>query len=259
MRKAANTLWGIVIAFVFFGFIGKFNHWPGASIAIILGYSLSIFALLLYFIARYKDKSSVKITTYFIYFFFFVSAFGSNYFTNKISKITFDQFSSIEQRTESSNATTKKFIQGIRQNKQLDQKIEQYLSQANLIIEEIEGNAEELIRLTGGRDGTYNYPLAKDNLDAGTSYFYYQENGRKLQSIISQLELLNQLGAELESTYQLQLIQEDLEPQINPFNPTMNLSWEDRMINHLSLSNILANFELLESRLLQNQLILVAL
>jgi DNA-binding transcriptional regulator YiaG len=257
MRKAANILWGIVIAFIFFGFLFKFKHWPGASIAIILGYSLSIFALLLYFIARYKDKSSVKITTYFIYFFFFVSAFGGNYFSSQIATATFNQFSSIEQQTAIVNNTSKQAIKEIRQSKTLDKKTAAYLLMADEIISEIERNSQELVG-KNGRDAS-NYPLAKANIDVATYFYTYYENGIRLKSIMSKLEALNSLGHEIESIYNINLIEENLEPESNPMNPTLEKNWADRMIIHFPLSTVLANFELLESRLLQNQLILVAL
>ena len=81
MKKFANIFIVIASVLIFTGILFRNMHWPGASISLIVGINLSLLGVLFYFIARYRDKSSVKIATYSVYFYFFVMVVGTGYYS----------------------------------------------------------------------------------------------------------------------------------------------------------------------------------
>ena len=101
MKKTANVLLIITNVLVFFGVIFKSMHWPGATVGLVFGITLSVFGMLFYFIARFRKKSEVKITTYYVYFFFFVMTHGAFTFAigpnrNQLHGLTMLEYSSKE-------------------------------------------------------------------------------------------------------------------------------------------------------------------
>ena len=180
MRKVANTLLIITSVLIFTGILFKKMHWPGASIALIFGSLLSLFGMLFYFIARYKNKHNVKVATYSVYFYFFVMVVGTGYYSAiGASRDLLDGFHDVNVRIEKSNES----LIGL---------ISNHNSEGVKLYHDIEKH--KLALICGGEMSTIlipkeevmnrycanGIPLYKDNQDIAAMYFLHDGTGDEL-------------------------------------------------------------------------------
>lgn len=250
MRTTVNVLFIITNFFVFFGFLAKFQHWPGASIGVILGLTLSIFAMVLYLVARLINKNKVSgLPTYFVYFFFFIVAFGSNFFITNGSRDLLNAFTMLDHDSQRINNQIKDNSNSLKIDLSQDQK--EYCTKVTLICSLIEKDKETLIKYSGGLDAG-GFPMGKDNQDIAGSYFKYDKN--EAEHLTSILAKLNGLGERIMGVKKDKLIIENLNDSPDIYAPRVNISWSSRISEHIPLSSVLANLELLKTRILQNQI-----
>lgn len=249
MKKVATTLIIISTVFLGFGFVGKNQHLPGASIAFILGSTLSIFAMIFYFIARYQNKNDVKIATYSVYFYFFTMCLGTSFMVNNGSKDLLNAFVMIEHGIMDGNAQIQKNIQSINHpilSKELNAKTQE-------IIKFINEQKSYLISITGGVD--YNgIPFGKSNQDVAASHFLVTEGGfygNELQRLLKEHQSLA-FGL-LENDFN-KIIRIDFNDYPEPNDPTIVVPWTNRQVEHLPMSSVLTNLTLLQNQVLQTNL-----
>lgn len=249
MRKVTNVFLGITCFFLFIGFLFKFQHWPGATVAFLFGSLLSIPSMLLYFITRYKYREEAKISKYFVYFYFFIMVIGINFFIGNGSRDLLNAFTMLEHSSQKINEQMAQNAEGLKVNLSPAQK--KYCVNVQELCFLIDEDKKSLIEMTGGFDAD-GIPLGKDNQDVASTYFRYEKNNA--EHLIDKLERLNTLASEIMGVGSDKIIFEDIQAQSSPFEPDVKISWASKMSEHLPLSSVLANLELLKTRALQNQL-----
>lgn len=248
MRKAANVLLIITNILVFFGVIFKSMHWPGATIGIVFGITLSVFGILFYFIARFRNKSEVKITTYYVYFFFFVMTHGAFTFAIGPNRNLLNAFTLLEHGSITINNQMVKNAKLLDANHSLD--VVEYSELVKQLCGLIDEDKKVLVSSTGGEDDL-GIPIGKDNQDVALNYFLYQKDHAKHLS--SRLEKLNNLGVKIMGSSE-SLLAENMSSFPDPYDPYVVSGWIYRMFESLPLSSALANLELVKTKFLQNQL-----
>jgi len=253
MRTTVNVLFIITNFFVFFGFLAKFQHWPGASIGVVLGLTLSIFAMVLYLVARLINKNKVSgLPTYFVYFFFFIVAFGSNFFITNGSRDLLNAFTMLDNGSQKINEQMKSNGESLMVDLTPSQSL--YCKNVKELCNFIDEDKAFLIETTGGLvDGI---PMGKDNQDVASTYYKYQKN--EGEHLVEKLRILNSLGTEIMGSESEKLILENLKNEPDLFNPGVEISWAFRMFEYLPLGSVLANLELLKTRVLQNQITILS-
>ena len=248
MRKVANVLLIITNILVFFGVIFKSMHWPGATVGLVFGITLSVFGMLFYFIARFRKKSEVKITTYYVYFFFFVMTHGVFTFAIGNTRDVLNAFAMLDQGTNSINNQMAENAKLFNVSANVD--VVEYSKLVHELCDLIDEDKKRLVDYTGGVDDM-DIPLGKDNMDDAATYFSYDKDHAKHLTV--RLEKLNNLGVKIMGSTQFLLV-EDLRNVSYSYDPAVISGWVERMTHFLPLSSVLANLELVKTRFLQNQL-----
>lgn len=189
MKKVANTFLIISSVLIFTGFLFKNMHWPGGSISLILGTVLSLFGMLFYFIARYKNKHNVKIATYSVYFYFFVMVIGTGYYSAiGAGRDLLNNFHNVNLRIEKSNETLKSLI--LNQNTkgmEIYNSIEEHKLALICSADPYTSQMMSKEEISQNYCDSYGIPLNKDNQDIGGQYFMMTERGFTLEKKLKKL------------------------------------------------------------------------
>lgn len=252
MRKAANVLLITTCFFMFVGFLFKFLHWPGGAISIVFGTLISLIAMLFYFIARYKNKSTVRITTYYVYFYFFIMALGAHFFVGNVSPDLLNAFVMIEHRSNKINEHLQQEADGL-MSTNIPEDVFQFVEKTEELITLIDQTNQEMIEATGGLD-VYGIPYGKDNQDIASSFYSYSLVGEQIEL---RLGALNKLGADILGNNSRYFMPENIDGFEAKYDPSIKTSWTQGMTNHLPMSSVITNFALLKTKLLQNQVLVL--
>lgn len=249
MKKVATTLIIISTVFLGFGFIGKNQHLPGASIAFILGSTLSIFAMILYFIARYQNKNDVKIATYSVYFYFFTMCLGTSFMVNNGSKDLLNAFLIIEQNISLSNTQILNNLKNIKKTNDT-QELSQITEELYTFIED---QKNVMISITGGLDEQHS-PYGKSNQDVAAIHFLIEDGGFYGKELIRLLQEHQSIAFNLlqNNSDLLRKIEFDVFPNQN--NSSLENTWVSNIVEDLPLSSVNTNLTLFQNQALQNTL-----
>lgn len=247
MKTVANIFLWITCFFMFVGFLFKFLHWPGGSIAVFLGTFTSLIAMLFYLVARYKNKAAVKTSTYYVYFYFFLMAFGAHFMietngTNAMPYVFMNDY-----KVESNKVLEKEIVLN---KESANSNILFYCNIASEVINKIDSLKNEMIFKTGGIDSSNGIPIGLMDKEIGY-YVLSQSNDLK-----ENIKRLNYLGKEFVNKERLNLEMLDNVPNPKkPLAPSKTwITWESRISENVCLGAVLVILEDLKSRVLQNQL-----
>ena len=251
MKKVANTFLIISSVLIFTGFLFKNMHWPGGSISLILGTLLSLFGMLFYFIARYKNKHNVKIATYSVYFYFFVMVIGTGYYSAiGASRDLLDGFHDVNVRIEKSNETLKSLI--LNQNTkgmEIYNSIEEHklalICNADPYTSQMMSKEEILQNYCD----SYGIPLNKDNQDIGGLYFMTTEHGFTLEKKLKKLResYISSLGIDFPH-----LIEYFGNRPSYAFGP--DIPWISELCEHQPMISILPKLSSIQNQILHCEL-----
>ena len=160
-------------------------HWPGASILVILGFTFSIFAMIVYLIARYTDKEKNKLAShgFYMYLFAVVAALGV-FKGSESSKYVLNGILDINNKIDQSNK-----VLSIINPLVLNTEYQRISAKAVELVNQIEQNKNDLIEISGGVDQNGRL-IGKDNVDITMQYFLVEnagENGEKFKRLINEL------------------------------------------------------------------------
>lgn len=253
MKKLANTFLVLSSGLIFTGILFKKMHWPGASISLILGSSLSLLGMLFYFIVRYRNKHDVKVATYSVYFYFFVMVVGTGFYSAmSASKDLLNGFHDVNVQIENSNKSLINLIEkaeGISPNgRNVLSKIDnakKYLISGGLSY----GNESyELLRQ--GFCDARGIPLNKDNQDIAAQYFLTHPEGKELENLLVVLrgEYVRSLGESHPSLF------DPIEGYLN-WDGTVS-PWVNNLSEHLPMISVLSKLTLIQNQILNCELAL---
>tara|TARA_B110000211_G_C14062411_1_gene546160 strand:+ start:653 stop:1423 length:771 start_codon:yes stop_codon:yes gene_type:complete len=237
---------------LFTGILFKTNHWPGASVSIVFGSLLSLFGMLFYFIARFKNKNDVKISTYTVYFYFFVMVTGTGYYSAIApSKDLLNGFHEVNVQVEKSNESLKSLLnersesKGMKIYKSIDLHKRMLISNGDVFGL---GSKEELIQRYCDDKGI---PLNKGNQDAAAIYFLVSdggENGIKLERGLKELraEYISILGEEYPNLI------DDVEKEILEYGYPQ--PWVNNLCEHLPMIAVLPKLTIIQNQILHCEL-----
>jgi hypothetical protein len=193
MKKSANIFLVLSSVFIFSGILFLNMHWPGGSILTLAGTVFSLVGMLFYFIARFKNKSNVKVATYSVYFYFFVMVVGTGYYSAiATGKDLLNGFYDVNHKMEKSNESLITLL-----NKPTTEGMKLYKN-----IEK-----HKLTLISGG--GTYSskedvlnfycdqnkIPLYQDNQDIAARYFLIQNFGKNGTQLVEDLKKIRSMYA----------------------------------------------------------------
>jgi len=253
MRKLANIFLVISSGLIFTGILFKNMHWPGASVALILGSNLSFLGMLFYFIARFKNKHDVKVATYSVYFYFFVMVVGTGFYSAiAASKDLLKEFHDVNVQIEKSNKNLINLIEGsggVSPN-------------AKVVLSKIETAKKYLISggfLYGDESDEFfieqfcdsrGIPLNKDNQDIAGQYFLYQKEGVELEK--SLIDLRIEYVAVLGDVHPV--LFDPIEGYVN-WDGTVS-PWVNNLSEHLPMISVLSKLSLIQNQILNCELAL---
>ena len=250
MKKVANTLLIISSVLIFTGILFKTNHWPGANFGLLFGSLLSLFGMLFYFIARYKNKHNVKVATYSVYFYFFVMVVGTGYYsaigTSRDVLICFWQ---VNLKMEKANES----LIGL---------IPNHNSEGMKLYDTIEKH--KLALICGGEMSTdliskeeimnrycaNGIPLHKDNQDIAAMYFLHDGTGDELVESLKKVrkDYALALGHDFN-------LMEYFEESVSPYEfDGPNVTWISALCEHLPMIAVLPKLSSIQNQILQCEL-----
>ncbi|MBL57081.1 MAG: hypothetical protein CMP61_07840 [Flavobacteriales bacterium] len=252
MKKVANTFLIISSVLIFTGFLFKNMHWPGGTISLILGTVLSLFGMLFYFIARYKNKYNVKIATYSVYFYFFVMVIGTGYYSAiGASRDLLNSFHEVNVRIEKSNESLLDLISN-------------HNSEGMLLYNDIEKH--KLALMCGGEMSTTliskeevmnrycanGIPLYKANQDIAALYFLIDGTGEELVKSLKKVrkDYALALGHDFN-------LMESFEESVSPYEVDgPNVTWINSLCEHLPMIAVLPKLSSVQNQILHCELAL---
>lgn len=171
---------------IWLGFLFRMMHWPAGSLMIVLGFSSSPLAMLLYLIHRYRNKTKTRILTYGMYFMFMGVGVGLTLMQGiNATRDLLNQSSDNGKAVQASNETLLKVVQLNSVDTGIDiQTLKCYNT--------IQRHKEAIVNSFGG-ESAYDdngYLLMKDNQDFAGTYFLVFEggaNGNEIQSGLTEL------------------------------------------------------------------------
>jgi hypothetical protein len=253
MRIAAVISWCITIVFLSSGFLFKMMHWPGASIFLVYGFSISLPAMLIHFILRYQKKSEAKITTYAVYFYVMVLVIGLTVLEGiKASRYLLNDFIIVQQHTDKSSRYLQNLIsqEKYQSNKDLINKTMQ-------VVEILRNDRYNLIISAGGVDQD-SIPLGKDNMDIAITYFVVMDEGAKGDHLVNEIaQLRNEFLNEFtQLSLNPNLLYEDVsQPRFS--NEGFPQNWISYNFEHSTLAASLTKMSTLENQILHTLLIVL--
>ena len=252
MRKLSNVLLIISSVLIFTGILFRTMHWPGGSVSLLLGSNASLFGMLFYFIARYRNKGNVKVATYSVYFYFFVMVIGTGYYSAiNASKDLLNTFHYINIKLEKSNESLFKLILSEEKTKgiELYNKIEHHklalISGGSIFNNE---SREEVIMHHCDQSGI---PLNKDNLDISSQYFLFQENGKagfELESDLKELRTSYSAVLGLDNS----LLYDPIEEKF--YMDGFAVSWINELCEHEPMISVLSKLTIIQNQILHCEL-----
>ena len=253
MRIAAVISWCITIVFLSSGFLFKMMHWPGASIFLVYGFSISLPAMLLHFILRYKNKPEAKITTYAVYFYIFIMVVNLTTLEGiKASRYLLNDFIIVQQQTDKSSAYLENLISQQKYQSQND-----LIHKTIQVVELLRTDRYNLIISVGGLDQD-SIPLGKDNMDIAMTYYVVMDGGAKGENLINEISQLR--GQFVNEFTQLNLNQNLLFEDISQprySNEGFPQDWISYNFEQSTLAASLAKISTLENQILHSLLIIL--
>jgi hypothetical protein len=160
-------------------------HWPGASMMLVLGFTVSIPSFIIYLIARYKDKENARLGTYGAYMFVVFLGIGLTVYQGiGATRDLLNNFIDVSKSSEQQVESLKLLIEDENFNKyngirMQTQEVIELISQGKLL----------MIEESGGVDQN-DTPLGKDNQDISAQHYLVAEEGvygRELEIKINNL------------------------------------------------------------------------
>lgn len=253
MRKVANTLLIITSVLIFTGILFKKMHWPGANIALIFGSLLSLFGMLFYFIARYKNKHNVKVATYSVYFYFFVMVVGTGYYSAiGASRDLLDGFHDVNVRIEKSNESLIGLIsnrnsEGMKLYDTIEKHKLALICDDNPYASQMSKN--EILENYCSFNGA---PLNKGNQDIAGQYFVWSEHGIELEQNLKRLRksYVSALGEN--HPHLIENVEYINFSSYDPSGP--EIPWISALCEHLPLIAVLPKLSSIQNQILHCEL-----
>jgi len=252
MKKLANIFLVISSGLIFTGILFKNMHWPGASVSLLLGSNLSLLGMLFYFIARYRDKSNVKVATYSVYFYFFVMVVGTGYYSAiAASKDLLNGFHDVNVQLEKSNVGLISMMQeghnsnGFKVYKNIELHKRMLISGGSVLgLGSKESMTLEFCDARG-------IPLMKDNLDISSSYFLFSDggaNGDKLEESLKDLRAKYVISLGEDHPVLFSRIESRVEWD------GREITWKQELCKHLPMIAVLSKLSLIQNQVLNCEL-----
>jgi hypothetical protein len=249
MKYLTIIFWCLSTFLIYTGFVFKFMHWPGASVMLVLGFTLAIPSFIIFLIARYKNKENARLGTYGAYMFVVFLGVGLTIYQGiTASRDLLNNFIDISD----SGSQQVKRLQVLTEHKKFN-KYNEVRLQTQEVITLIEEGKSFLIQESGGTDQN-GRPLGKDNMDISAQHYLVNDegkNGMDLQLKINTLhEKYSGLYAE-DSTDLLFLLAVGRANNYGGFESWLALTFE-----HSTLASVLAKLSNIQVSILTSELIL---